>query len=160
MRTLGSVVLAIVLLSAGCDDVAEETGPVTFGNVPLIPALEVPVCGAAGGAASGEVTVVVAQDESSVMVEDLEFGGLSGPATAAHLHAGTRGVAGPVVFDIGENPPSRLSRSFNVADYPDPAPAGAPTDYKAFIRDVKAGHAYVNVHTVACPSGEIRGQLK
>lgn len=69
---------------------------------------------------------------------------LSGPATAAHFHAGEPGKNGGVVIPI--------------------APATSPLEGSATLTpdqaaDMLAGKWYVNVHTAANKGGEIRGQL-
>jgi hypothetical protein len=73
------------------------------------------------------------------------YTGLSGAATAAHLH-------GPE--DMGKNAAVAV-----------PAPAAAsPFEGSAVITDAQAadllaGKMYFNVHTVANPTGEIRGKV-
>jgi hypothetical protein len=82
--------------------------------------------------------------------------GLSGPATAGHIHVGKPGVAGPPVFTfpIMQKGDTVSQGTFDVTK---PNPAGVPWDsVKVLLRN---GSAYVNVHTAAHPAGEIRGQL-
>jgi hypothetical protein len=71
------------------------------------------------------------------------------PATAAHIHVGPAGVAGPVVVPL--DPPSARGFSANCTNV-DPALAAAiveaPDQY------------YVNVHNADFPAGAIRGQLR
>jgi len=67
-------------------------------------------------------------------------------ASAAHIHVGAPGVAGPIVFDLGDPSSSPFS-----ASWPDPAPRD--------VEDLLAGNLYVNIHTAANPGGEIRGQI-
>ena len=69
---------------------------------------------------------------------------LSGPATAAHFHAGEAGKNGGVAVPI--------------------APATSPLEGSATLtaeqeKDMMDGKWYVNVHTAANKGGEIRGQL-
>jgi hypothetical protein len=69
------------------------------------------------------------------------------PATAAHIHVGPAGVAGPVV--VGLTPPATGSSTGCVNADPDLVKAiiQNPADY------------YVNVHNAPFPGGAIRGQL-
>ena len=70
-------------------------------------------------------------------------------ATAAHIHDGNAGVAGPVAVPLLQSPAG--SGIWTV-------PAGtALTD--AQIARLQAGGYYVNVHTTLNLAGEIRGQL-
>jgi len=71
--------------------------------------------------------------------------GLSGPATAAHFHAGEPGKNGGVVIPI------------QGADKGSFEGTATLTDEQA--ADLMAGKWYVNVHTAANKAGEIRGQV-
>ena len=75
--------------------------------------------------------------------EDIE------PATAAHIHAGTSDVAGPVVVALS---PPTTGWSEGCATNVD----------KALIRDIiRHPHKYyVNVHNAEYPAGAIRSQLR
>ena len=75
------------------------------------------------------------------------YSDLSGPATAAHFHAGEVGKNGGVVIPI-----------FAGASATSPFEGTAVlTDAQA--SDLLAGRWYVNVHTEANKAGEIRGQV-
>ena len=82
----------------------------------------------------------------------------------AHIHLGPVGVNGPVVAFLlhpGETPPGRSSGvlargTFTEADLIGPL-LGQPLS--ALVAEMTAGNTYVNVHTVAFPGGEIRGQV-
>ena len=77
----------------------------------------------------------------------ITFGGLSGPATAAHFHGpADAGANAGVAVPIGKDPASPVTGSTTLTD--------------AQIADLEAGKWYVNVHTTANPGGEIRGQMK
>jgi len=71
--------------------------------------------------------------------------GLSGPATAAHFHAGEAGKNGGVVVPIAGADKGSFEGSATL------------TDEQA--TDLMAGKWYVNVHTAANKGGEIRGQV-
>ena len=76
----------------------------------------------------------------------LTFKGLTGPASAAHIHLGKRGVAGAVAVPLcgpcrsGVHGKTRVTASVAKA--------------------LKARGAYVNVHTAKNPDGEVRGQIR
>lgn len=69
------------------------------------------------------------------------------PATAAHVHEGPAGVAGPVVVTL--TPPTSGFSS------------GCVTVDKTLLKDIKKNpdEYYVNVHNAEFPAGAIRGQL-
>jgi CHRD domain len=150
------VALGTLLLAASCGD--DDGGGETKFTVALTAADEVPVCGAAAASATGSAEVTVSSDNSTVTV-NLTFSGLSGAATNAHVHYGAVGVMGGVIFPLGANPTSPINKTFTAADYPSAPPEGAPANFAGFVTDLKAGKAYVNVHTDACMPGEIRGQI-
>jgi len=73
------------------------------------------------------------------------YSGLTGPATAAHIH----GPAAP-----GANAPP-------IVPFPQPASPikGSATLTDAQVTALTSGQLYVNVHTAAHGPGEIRGQI-
>ena len=75
----------------------------------------------------------------------LTFSHLTGPATAAHIHAGKKGVPGAVIVPLCGPCSSPAS--------------GTGTLTTAQLNQMKNGGTYVNVHTAKYPNGEIRGQL-
>jgi CHRD domain len=84
------------------------------------------------------------------------------PATAAHVHAGAPGVAGPIVVTL-LTPTGGLSAGC-IAAVPDAwqNTANAATtltvsELRAIVRDPAA--FYANVHTADHPKGALRGQL-
>jgi hypothetical protein len=92
--------------------------------------------------ASGRFTATL---NGTVLTWRLTFKQLSGPASAAHIHTGARGTAGPVLIPLCGPCSSPAS--------------GTATLTSAQIADMKAGKLYVNVHTAKNPNGEIRGQI-
>ena len=93
--------------------------------------------------ASGKFTATLS---GTTLTWKLTFGHLSGSATAAHIHSGVKGNAGPVLIPLCGPCPS--------------AATGTATVTSAQVNDLAAGKDYVNVHTTKNGNGEIRGQLK
>jgi opacity protein-like surface antigen len=85
--------------------------------------------------------------QSKVLKYTLTFDGLSGPATAAHIHGpATRSQTAGVVTPLGDkNPISPVAGSATLTD-----------DQVKMLQSAKL---YANVHTAANPGGEIRGQI-
>jgi Cu/Zn superoxide dismutase len=75
------------------------------------------------------------------------YSGLTGPAVAAHFHAGEAGKNGGVVVPIfqAKTAKSPFSGSKKLTD--------------AQASQLEAGGWYVNIHTAANKAGEIRGQV-
>jgi hypothetical protein len=78
----------------------------------------------------------------------ITFSGFTTATTAAHIHMGAVGVAGNVVFSIEASGP-----------FTSPINYTSPVLTSAQFADLVGGLYYVNIHTVAFPNGEIRGQL-
>jgi hypothetical protein len=155
---LPSVALAVVV-ACGSDNSNSQPQPKVF-NINLTPQGETPPCTAAGANATGTAKVTIAADNSTVTV-DVTYSGLSGPATASHIHSGTAAAAGPVVLPFSAPLDSPFSKTLTAADYANPVPAGAPPDFATFVTALKAGGGgYVNVHTNACKPGEIRAEVQ
>jgi len=74
------------------------------------------------------------------------YANLSGPAVAAHFHAGEPGKNGGVQIPI----PGAGSSPFE----------GTATLTDSQASDLLAGRLYVNIHTAAHTAGEIRGQVE
>lgn len=90
--------------------------------------------------------------------------------TQAHIHCGSPGVVGPIVvflfgFDAaGVDPNGILAQGTitpgDVIPLPDsPECPGGIADFEDLIQRLQAGGAYVNVHTLVNPGGEIRGHI-
>jgi hypothetical protein len=170
MRKLGLVLPVAALFAFGCGgDDDDDAGGIDAGGgidaaagttltAALTAAAEGPTpCAAAGAAATGSATITINAAMTDVAV-NLTFSGLSGPATLAHIHTGAAGANGMPAFAFAMNPTSPVVKTFVAADYA--MPPGGPANFAAFLTAMAAGQAYVNVHTTACPSGEIRGQIQ
>lgn len=77
----------------------------------------------------------------------MTFSGLTGPVTNSHFHLGAAGVAGPVAQGIDfKATDNTLSGSWKLST--------------TALDNVRGERYYVNVHTAANPSGEIRAQVR
>jgi len=95
----------------------------------------------------GKGTADLTYDTSSKnLTWTITFDGLTGPATVAHFHGPAEpGKSAGVALPIGQKPTSPVK--------------GNATLTEAQAADLMAGRWYVNVHTEANKSGEIRGQV-
>ena len=82
---------------------------------------------------------------TKTLTYDVEYSGLSGPATAAHFHGPAEPGANAGVVVPFQPPASPIKGTATLTD--------------AQMSDLMAGKWYANVHTAANPAGEIRGQL-
>jgi hypothetical protein len=85
--------------------------------------------------------------QTKVLKYKLTFNGLSGPATAAHLHGpANRSQTAGVIAPLGDaNPTSPVTGEVTLTDEQ--------------VNMLRSAKVYANIHTAANPSGEIRGQL-
>jgi hypothetical protein len=129
---------------AGLGD--ESAAPVGF-TARLNGAQEVPKPKGLKASALGTFTAtLVRTGAGGALSWKLTFQGLSGKATASHIHVGARGRAGGVKVSLCG--PCRTG-----------ARGSARVDART-ITALTAGTAYVNVHTVRNAAGEIRGQIE
>jgi uncharacterized protein (TIGR03118 family) len=86
--------------------------------------------------------------EGSNLTYNISFSGLSGPATAAHIHApatATNSALPAVPFTVAADTSGTI--------------AGTVALTPELVSDIVNGMAYVNIHTANNPGGEIRGQI-
>lgn len=112
----------------------------------LAGANEVPDAGDPDGTGGATVSIDVFDDVDAEVCWDLAYSGIDAP-TAAHIHEGAAGVAGPPVVTIDE--PGATSAS---------GCADITAELAAEIIADPAGY-YVNVHNEAFAGGALRGQL-
>jgi hypothetical protein len=105
--------------------------------------------------AKGSGWVNISADDSQI-VYHLEYSGLSGAATASHIHTGATGVSGGVILPLTVGP-SPMNGTLTAADF---KASGPITTYAQAVAAIKAGDTYFNIHTAANPGGEIRGQIE
>ena len=100
-----------------------------------------------GVTSSGKGTATATLDTNNkTLTWTVDYAGLSGPATAAHIH-------GPA--DPGANAGIVVPFTGNLAS----PIKGSATLTDEQIAQLEAGKWYVNIHTDANKPGEIRGQL-
>lgn len=158
---IAGLVLAVSLLTLGMPGsaAAEFMGArlTAFEEVPSI------VSGALGFFA-GEI----AAGDGALNYTLLYFGLEGGAVSAAHIHVGQTAVNGGVsAFLCGGGGKPACPASGTVTgtitgpDVTGPAGQGVGAGELAdLIRAIRAGAAYVNVHTATYPTGEIRGQIR
>lgn len=137
------LILATLALVAGCATGPQNQRATLY--VSMNGLQEVPGPGDPDGNGTVEINVVPAQGQICWNLYARQID----PATAAHIHRGAEGSAGPVVLAL--TTPDASGHSQGCANV-DPALA----------REIAyQGHAfYANVHNASHPSGAIRGQLR
>ncbi len=138
---LVSTALALSLGLSGCETVADTVKEGRTAS--LTGSQEVPGPGDPDGSGRAEITVVDATDN---ICYDIEVRNIA-PATAAHIHRGAPGEAGPPVVTL-EAPSDGDAKGCIAAP-------GALAD------EINANPAafYVNIHNSEFPGGAVRGQL-
>ena len=141
-RMAATLALGAAIALAGCETFAESVDE-TY-SASLSGAQEVPGPGDMDGSGTAEVTVVDAVDN---VCYEINVAGIS-PATAAHIHRGATGIAGPPVVTL-EAPTDGETQ-------------GCMQAPEAIADEIEANPAgfYVNVHTADFPNGAVRGQLR
>jgi hypothetical protein len=169
-----TVLAVVVVVSASALAVAAQG----FKNIQevLTGYQEVPVVSTTG---SGEFRARISNDGSSIEYE-LSYASLEGAVQQSHIHVGQTGVNGGIsVFlctNLGNGPagtqacppsPATISGTINATDVSPNVPAtvaartqGVDTgEIGELIAAIRAGAAYVNVHSDRWPGGEIRKQI-
>ncbi len=143
-----AVAVAVLFLMAGCCSPGDKmhgnppTAMARSFNATLSGAEEVPPTNSKG---SGLATATL--DSDGTFHWDVAYGGLTGPVTAAHFHGpAAPGTNAGVVVNIGGQ---GLASPLQGAAHLTEVQAG----------DLVAGRWYINIHTAANPSGEVRGQV-
>jgi glucose/arabinose dehydrogenase len=114
-------------------------------------------------AATGRATFAL--DSARGLAYELRVGNIK-KATQAHIHLGARGQNGPIVaflfgfvpegIDVDEE---RVIAQGRLDDDDVIARDRFDGTVAELVKRLRQGRAYVNVHTVALPAGEIRGQV-
>lgn len=138
--------LAGLALTSACKKDDNNTPATMQVTASLNSASEVPAVSVPG--ATGAFTGTY-NPSSMVLTYAVTYSGLTGPATAGHLHFGDtkHKTAAPTVPFTGV--PSAASGTFS----------GTATLTSMQADSLKAGKLYANIHTTANSGGEIRGNL-
>jgi hypothetical protein len=122
---------------------------------------EVPPTQSAGG---GKVTAIY-DSTTQTLSWSGSYSGLTGPATAAHIHGpGAVGANARLVLWISNDTGQCSRGECRSKSDAKAAPMTSPFQGSATLTDMQvselaAGMYYVNVHTDTYPAGELRGQL-
>jgi len=119
-------------------------------------------------AATGVFLGLISDDESTINYQ-LFYSGLTSNVLFSHIHFGKPGESGGIVVFLcgGGNKPACpantafLTGTIVAADLQAlPGQNLTAGDIADFVRAIKSGFTYANVHTANFPTGEIRGQIK
>lgn len=131
---------AVALLASGC--ALRPSEKIEIFEARLSGAQEVPPVNSAG---SGQAELQW-NTRSNVLSWKVNFTGLSGPVTAAHIHGpAPAGANAGVVIPFMTGMATTLTGQTNLTAQQ--------------ISDLTAGRWYINIHTATHPGGEIRGQI-
>ena len=112
--------------------------------------------------------------QGSTVAYRVSYCNLESDIEQAHIHIGARDTTGGIaVFlctDLGNDPtgtaplcpkaPGQLEGVIDATDVVGPATQGVPAGTIAdLIEALREGFAYINIHTVVSPAGEIRGDV-
>jgi CHRD domain len=167
MKKLGVLTLALLMVVA--TGVAFSQGIKAVSAV-LIGYQEVPAISTVGG---GEFKAKINADDTEVQYE-LSYSNLEGDVLQAHIHFAQTGVNGGITVFLCTNlgngppgtqlcPPSPATITGSITA--DEVTAGAIAqglgtgEFGEFLKALRAGKLYANVHSTTFPGGEVRGQL-
>jgi len=146
---MAAIVVSATALACGSDNTTSLATTVTFATT-MNGAGENPVKNVPG---AGTATIV---KNGGVYTYTINFSGMSGPLTGAHIHgpaaAGTNASVIVPFNTAGAGTSGTLTGTFTSTNT-----AAISNDSLDVL--MRTGNAYVNLHTAANPGGEIRGQL-
>lgn len=146
MKRLTLLLVAVAALGVAALAAAGELDTYKV-SATLMPGSETPKpVGTKAGAAGSFSGSYKENAKGAVLTWKLTFSHLTGPATAAHIHKGKAGAAGPVVVPLCGPCTSGQTGTVKIT--------------KAVIAALEGHDAYVNVHTAKNQGGEIRGAVK
>jgi hypothetical protein len=149
--------MAVLLTAvAACSDDDGGTGTDTEFEALLSGTNEVPVVNTL---ATGSATISIqgAQIVYQVDVQDIEN------VLVSHIHIAPEGENGPVQLNLcgtTDTPGCSTTGTGTLVSDSNGVTASPPTiTFDSLVSAIRAGNAYVNVHTTDNPGGEIRGQI-
>lgn len=107
--------------------------------------------------ATGTATVTI-NDAAQTLQFSINVTGLTSP-TLAHIHVGSASEAGPVAVNLLLTAPATGPFTGQLASGTRASTDVTGETFNSLVAKIRAGNAYVNVHTVANSAGELRGQL-
>jgi CHRD domain len=116
-------------------------------------------------------------DKAGTITYVLSYSGLTGDVQQAHIHVGQRSVNGAISVFLCQTgasaDPTGLApecpqsgtvkgvlQSANMVEGDIEGQGIAPGEFAELVAAIRAGVAYVNVHSATFPAGEVRGQLR
>ena len=125
--------------------------------------------------ARGSFEATLSTDGTTLSYE-VRFDGLEGTVTQSHIHFGKAATNGGISIWLcqtaaapapaGTTPPTcpasgTVTGEVDASDVVGPAGQGIEAGaFAEIVKAMRAGHAYVNVHSAKFPGGEIRAQIR
>ncbi len=107
--------------------------------------------------ATGVTTILVSTLNNTISMNIRVQGIPLSKITGNHIHKGTPGMNGPIVYNIDADvKASAWSNSFGGSF----RNVSGSTNLNSFLNDLQAGDLYLNVHSASFTEGEIRGQFQ
>jgi hypothetical protein len=163
MKKLAIIAVSLIAWPASADgDTRIRTTLTGFQEVPSVSTL-----------AKGQLDLKINRAGDSIDYT-LSYSGLQADVRQAHIHFAQKSVNGPIVVWLCGTTPSNpgpagtptcpqsgsVSGTISSEDVlPSPTQQLAAGEILELIAALRGGVAYTNVHTVASPGGEIRGQI-
>ena len=170
---LATATLAVQMVSAHGDSGASRVLRANLSAVKEVPAVS--------SAATGSFRARISADGLSFDYE-LDYEGLEGSVTQSHIHIGQKFASGgisvwlcktslvtvpagvPADTPVCGEPGGQISEAegtISAEDVIGPTGQAVPAaSFAELLRLIRSGLAYVNVHSTAAPTGEIRGQIR
>jgi hypothetical protein len=125
--------------------------------------------------ARGSFFAVLSEDETEIRYR-LDYSGLEGTVTQAHIHLGANHTSGGISIWLcgtaalpgpmgtppcGTSEAAEVMGTLTATGVIGPTTQGiAPGEFSELVKAIKAGVTYANVHSTLFPGGEIRGQIR